>query len=123
MKISAFYDSPATDATFRYAYAGDQLGNVVRLDVSTNPATVLHIATLKDGSGRAQPITTRLQLTHIGTNRVMYVGTGRYLGSADLTDPGAATGIAWQPTMSGLPDKNGDHGTRRRTGARLGAPT
>src|SRR2546430_15240321 len=25
MKISAFYDSPATDATFRYAYAGDQL--------------------------------------------------------------------------------------------------
>jgi len=119
MKIRAFYDAPATDATFRFAYAGDQLGNVVRLDVSTNPATVLHIATLKDGSGRAQPITTRMQLTHIGTNRVMYVGTGRYLGSADLTDPGAASGIAWQQTMYGFKDKNADYGTNIRTGATL----
>ncbi len=119
MKNSAFYDSPATDATFRYAYAGDQLGNVVRLDVSTNPATVLHIATLKDGSGRAQPITTRPALTHIGTNRVMYIGTGRYLGNADLSDPGAASGIAWQQTLYGLKDKDVDYGTNLRTGATL----
>jgi len=119
MKISAFYDSPATDATFRYAYAGDQLGNVLRLDMSTNPATVLHIATLKDGSGRTQPITTRPALTHIGTNRVMYIGTGRYLGNADLTDPGAASGIAWQQTLYGFKDKNLDYGTNIRTGATL----
>jgi len=119
MKISAFYDSPATDATFRYAYAGDQLGNVVRIDMSTNPATVLHIATLKDGSGRAQPITTRPALTHIGTNRVMYIGTGRYLGNADLSDPGAASGIAWQQTLYGFKDKNADYGTNLRTGATL----
>jgi len=119
MKNSAFYDSPATDATFRYAYAGDQLGNVMRLDVSTNPATVLHMATLKDGSGRAQPITTRPALTHIGTNRVMYIGTGRYLGNADLSDPGAASGIAWQQTMYGFKDKNIDYGTNLRTGATL----
>src|SRR2546425_270518 len=33
MKISPFHDSPATDATFRYAYAGDQLGNVVGGDL------------------------------------------------------------------------------------------
>src|SRR5439155_26560494 len=104
MKNSAFYDSPATDATFRYAYAGDQLGNVMRLDVSTNPATVLHMATLKDGSGRAQPITTRPALTHIGTNRVMYIGTGRYLGNPDLSDPGAASVIAWHQTMYGCKD-------------------
>src|SRR3977135_4715593 len=83
MKISAFFDAPATDATFRYAYAGDQLGNVLRLDMSTNPATVLHIATLKDGSGRAQPITTRPALTHIGTKRVRYIGTGRDLWHSD----------------------------------------
>jgi len=119
MKISAFFDSPATDATFRYAYAGDQLGNVVRLDVSTNPATVLHIATLKDGSGRAQPITTRPALTHIGTSRVMYIGTGRYLGNADLSDPGAASGIAFQQTMYGFKDKDADYGTNLRTGATL----
>jgi Neisseria PilC beta-propeller domain len=119
MKISAFFDSPATDATFRYAYAGDQLGDVFRIDMSTNPATVLHIATLKDGSGRAQPITTRPALTHIGANRVMYIGTGRYLGNSDLTDPGAASGIAWQQTLYGFKDKNVDYGTNLRTGATL----
>jgi len=119
MKISALYDTPLTDATFRYAYAGDQLGNVVRIDMSTNPATVLHIATLKDGSGRAQPITTRAQFTRIGTNRVIYLGTGRYLGNADLTDPGAASGIAWQQSFYGFKDKNVDYGTNIRTGATL----
>jgi type IV pilus assembly protein PilY1 len=119
MKISAFYDSPATDATFRYAYAGDQLGNVFRIDMSTNPATVLHIATLKDGSGRAQPITTRPALTHIGASRVMYIGTGRYLGNSDLSDPGAASGIAWQQSLYGFKDKDADYGTNLRTGATL----
>src|SRR5205807_9806966 len=70
MKMSAFYNASATDATFQYAYAGDQLGNVWRLDLGTSagacttpgsgtPPCVGHIATLLDGSGRAQPITTR----------------------------------------------------------------
>src|SRR2546422_887781 len=49
----------------------------------------------------------------------MYVGTGRYLGNADLTDPGAASGIAWQQTMYGFKDKDIDYGTNLRTGATL----
>jgi type IV pilus assembly protein PilY1 len=119
MKISAFYDSAATDATFRYAYAGDQLGNVWRLDVGTLTPTVLHLGTLQDGTGRGQPITTRPELTHIGTNRVLYIGTGRYLGNNDLTDPGAASGIAWQQTLYGFKDKGVDYGANIRTGAVL----
>src|SRR5207302_10135069 len=90
MKISAFYNASATDATFQYAYAGDQLGNVWRLDLGTSagacttpgsgtPPCVGHIATPLDGSGRAQPITTRPALTHIGSNPVLYIGTVLHL--------------------------------------------
>src|SRR5262249_7030770 len=93
MKISAFYDSALTDATFQYIYGGDQLGNVWRLDVgATTGSTVTLMTTLKDSAGRAQPITTRPALTHISTFRILYIGTGRYLGTPDLADPGAASG-------------------------------
>jgi len=118
MKVSAFYDSALTDATFRYAYGGDQLGNVWRIDLSTNPPTVLHIATLTDGSTppRAQPITTRPRLTPLNGYRVMFFGTGRYLGSPDLSDPGAASGISWQQTIYGFKDKDSDYGNLRTAG-------
>ena len=130
MKISAFYNASATDATFQYAYAGDQLGNVWRLDLGTSAGActtpgsgtapcVGHIATLADATGRAQPITTRPALTHIGSNRVLYIGTGRYLGNSDLSDPGAASGIAWQQTLYGFKDKDADYGSNLRTGANL----
>lgn len=139
MKMSAFYDAPATDATFEYVYGTDQLGNVWRLDVGVSgspqcaaPASssasapcVTHVATLVDGTGRLQPITTRPALTHIGTSRVLYIGTGRYLGDgthgglSDLVDPGAASGIAWQQTLYGFKDKNADYGGNIRTGGNL----
>jgi type IV pilus assembly protein PilY1 len=139
VKQSAFYDSPATDATMRYIYGGDQYGNVWRLDLGTSsspqcdpPASggatapcVTHMATLVDGTGRTQPITTRAALTHISSNRVLYIGTGRYLGDgthgglSDLTDPGAASGVAWQQTLYGFKDKNVDYGNNIRTGASL----
>jgi type IV pilus assembly protein PilY1 len=118
MKISAFYDSALTDATFRYAYAGDQLGNVWRIDTRTDPPTVLHIATLTDGStpARGQAITTRPSLTRVSGNRVLYYGTGRYLGSPDLSDPGAASGISWQQTLWAFKDKDSDYGNLRANG-------
>lgn len=139
MKISAFYDSPATDATFRYIYGGDQLGNVWRLDLgqaaspqcappaagTATPPCLNHFATLVDGTGRTQPITTRPALTHIGTNRVLYIGSGRYLGDgthgglSDLSDPGALSGIAWQQSLYGIKDRNVDYGSNIRTGAAL----
>ncbi|MEA3192109.1 MAG: type pilus assembly protein PilY1 [Betaproteobacteria bacterium] len=115
MKVSAFYDSALTDATFRYAYGGDQLGNIWRIDTLPNPPTVLHIATLNDGSTppRAQPITTRPSLTRLNGNRVLYVGTGRYLGNPDLSDPGAPSGISWQQTLYAFKDKDSDYGNLR----------
>jgi type IV pilus assembly protein PilY1 len=113
MKASAYFDSVQTDATFGYVYAGDQLGNVWRLDVTSATPAVTHMATLLDGSGRAQPITTRPELTQILTSRVLFIGTGRYLGVSDLTDPGAASGIAWQQSLYAFKDKNSDYGNLR----------
>jgi len=49
----------------------------------TNP---FKVAILKDPSGVVQPITTRPELADISGKRVLYVGTGRYLGGSDLTD-------------------------------------
>jgi type IV pilus assembly protein PilY1 len=130
MKLSAFYDSALTDATFRYIYAGDQLGNVWRLDMGapvTPPAvapapTVLKMATLLDDDGRAQPITTKLALTHIGNKRILYVGTGRYLGTPDLTDQGAGE-PAWQQTLYAFIDKDADYGASLRANANMKART
>jgi type IV pilus assembly protein PilY1 len=132
MKSAAFYDSAASDATFQFVYGGDQLGNVWRLDMGTTsgtcaapaptgstPPCVTHVATLRDSSGFAQPITTKPALTHISGNRVIYIGTGRYLGNQDLSDVSASTGIAWQQTFYGFKDKNADYGTNIRTGANL----
>src|SRR5262249_42886510 len=133
MKQSAFYGDPSkgttafSDATMRYIYAGDQLGNLWRLDlgligsaVCDPPASgsapcVSHMAQLNDGSSplRVQPITTRPQLTLVNnTIRVVFVGTGRYLGdglhdgTSDLADPGTASGISWLQTMYAIKDKN-----------------
>ena len=137
VKQSAFYNAALTDATMRFVYAGDQLGNLWRLDLGPvgggacdAPATgsapcVSHVAQLTDGASpqRNQPITTRPQLTLVnsGANRVIYVGTGRYLGDglhfgvSDLADPGTASGIAWLQTIYAIKDRNFDYGTTFRT--------
>src|SRR5262249_7515640 len=100
-----------TDPTFRYVYGTDQLGNVWRLDMGTTTGatpTVTKITTLLDKTGtgaRAQPITTKPILTHIGTDRVLFIGTGRYLGTPDLSDGGAGK-PAWQQSFYAFKDKD-----------------
>jgi type IV pilus assembly protein PilY1 len=115
-----------TDATFQYVYAGDQLGNVWRLDMGTSGAptpTLLHLATLKDSAGKLQPITTKPILTTISGNKVLYIGTGRYLGTKDLSNPAIQIPpdltTAWQQTLYAFKDKGTDYGSSLRTGASL----
>jgi type IV pilus assembly protein PilY1 len=115
MKIGGYYPDGLNDPNFTHVFGGDQLGNVWRLDMSqamaaypavtTGAPTVMRLATLKDASGRIQPITARPAGTHIGTTRIYYVGTGRYLGNSDLTDPGAASGFAWQQSIYAIKDQ------------------
>jgi type IV pilus assembly protein PilY1 len=105
MKIAPFYTNGGRiDATFQYVYGGDQLGNVWRLDVGAATPVVTKLTTLKDGSGRTQPITTHMIPTVVGTDRVLVFATGRYLGSPDLTDQGAGQS-AWQQSLYLFKDK------------------
>lgn len=87
-KINAYVNEAETNNEAKFVYGGDLLGNLWRFDVnnaqsSTNP---FKIAVLKDPSGNTQPITVRPELAEINGKRILYVGTGRYLGTSDLTD-------------------------------------
>ena len=72
------------DGKAAYAYAGDESGNLWRLDLDNK--TVTRIAQLKNGAGVAQPVTAPPELVFVGGQRIVLVGTGRLLGLADLSD-------------------------------------
>jgi type IV pilus assembly protein PilY1 len=90
-RISAWATDPDADNTSSYVYGGDLEGNLWRFDLSQTPPAVLKMATLKDAAGKAQPVTTRPELGQMDGKRVVYVGTGRYLGVTDLADPATLT--------------------------------
>ncbi|MGQ0443063.1 MAG: PilC/PilY family type IV pilus protein [Methylophilaceae bacterium] len=71
-----------------YVYGGDLQGNMWRFDINSaqSASNPFRVAILRDASGVVQPITTRPELADINGKRVLYVGTGRYLGTSDLAD-------------------------------------
>lgn len=71
------------DGSVRYVYAGDLDGNVWRFDLKAKSAA-FKLATLKDASDNAQPVTAAPELALIEGKRVIIVGTGRILGVSDL---------------------------------------
>jgi type IV pilus assembly protein PilY1 len=87
--INGWVDSPAKDNSTRHVYAGDMEGHVWRFDLVDGTATLL--ATIGKVVGAStQPITTKPELGEVPeeglTQRVIYVGTGRYYGISDITD-------------------------------------
>jgi type IV pilus assembly protein PilY1 len=64
-------------------------GNLWRFDLDNTSATYLtavKVAELKDTSSNPQPITTKPELGLISNRRVIFVGTGRFLGVSDKGD-------------------------------------
>lgn len=105
-QISAFAKNPSTNALIDYAYGGDLNGNVWRFDLSgtnTSSWNVKLLATLVDGSGTAQPITTAPELWQNGAYRMVYVGTGQLLGSSDLTSNATQTMYGLVDNMTNAP--------------------
>lgn len=92
-RITAKVNSPSTDNTATVAYAGDLLGNLWRFDLTQDPPVVTQMASLKDASGNAQPITTRPEVGVVNNNVVVYVATGKLLGASDLGSGGATNSI------------------------------
>ena len=106
-KIAAWADNFNLDNTTKWVYGGDLLGNVWRFDLTTATPTVLHLATLKDASGNVQPITTKPELGVISTYRVLFVGTGEYMGTSDLSSTSTQSLYAFK-------DLGTDYGTNLR---------
>lgn len=89
--INAYVENFIQDNTTLRVYGGDGQGNVWRFTlkgVSDSSDDVVRLATLLDASGNPQPITTTPQLMNVGASqtRMVFVGTGRYLGESDLSD-------------------------------------
>jgi len=68
----------------RRVYGGDLQGNLWRFSIEAGSFGVHKLAVLKDSTGAVQPITVRPQVTTINGSPVIYVGTGRYLGTSDV---------------------------------------
>ncbi len=88
--ITAWSDAsdPEKENIAHLVYGGDLLGNLWRFDISATPTTPNPklVAILKDPLGNTQPITTRPELGKFGTERIVFVGTGKYLEVSDLTN-------------------------------------
>jgi len=90
-KIAAWNDAPSSNRA-TYVYGGDLLGNVWRFDINSTATAaignggVLDFATLADPSGNPQPVTTAPVLGKISGYRVVFIGTGQYLGTPDLSN-------------------------------------
>lgn len=107
-QISAYVSNTNIDNTVEYVYGGDLNGNVWRFDLTGNNSnnwSVAKFTTLKDGSGAVQPVTTAPELSLVSGARMVFVGTGIYLGGTDIPGSTGANSFAAQTqTMYGLRD-------------------
>lgn len=115
-KLAAWADSFGVDNTAKYVYGGDLDGNVWRFDLTSGTPAVQRLATLVDDDGRPQSVTTKPELSLAEGHRLIHVGTGRYLGVSDLTDPAEWTPPstdAYQQSLYTFKDKGTDLGDLR----------
>lgn len=93
--IAAFVDKVTKNNLATYVYGGDLEGNLWRFDFTSDikastAAAPLQIATLKNGS-TPQPITTVPQLGVVDKQRIIFVGTGKYLEIKDINEVNPVT--------------------------------
>lgn len=81
-KINNWVNDTTVNNTTLRVYGADMLGNLWRFNTDTGTAYAL--ATLTDPSGNPQPVTTRPELGEVNGKAMVYVATGRYIGTTDL---------------------------------------
>ncbi|MGE0356819.1 MAG: pilus assembly protein [Burkholderiales bacterium] len=114
--LSAYADNFNIDNTAKYVYGGDLYGNVWKFDMLTGTPTVTRLATLRDAGGRPQSITSRPELGLIEGFPIVFVGTGRYLGTDDLVDPATLVPPnpwAYEQSLYAIKDKGVSYGNFR----------
>ncbi len=103
-KVNNWVDSSNTNNTTLAVYGGDMKGNLWRFDLDNSSATYLtavKVAELKDGFGVAQPVTTKPELGLISNRRVIFLGTGRFLGVTDKANTAKQSVYAIADDLSG----------------------
>jgi type IV pilus assembly protein PilY1 len=92
----------------RQAYAGDLGGRIWRFDLKKQTATLMTTLGMSAGKGdsnvnKPQPVTTRIEMgafANDSAQRVLYVGTGRYLNYDDVTNTDVQSIYAIRDTES-----------------------
>lgn len=86
-KITAWAENANTDNTSKWIYGGDLLGNLWKFDLTSATPTAVKLGEALDASGATQAITTRPELGKLPSfaDPVIFFGTGRYLGSCDVS--------------------------------------
>lgn len=101
-KINAWIADSSNNTALRY-YGGDLLGNLWRFDIDNlvlpHQAAQL-LASFATGTGTAQPITIPPRLKEVNGNPVVIVGTGRYMGTGDITDTTTQTVAAFKEMLT-----------------------
>jgi len=91
-RIRAWVENATSDNTAVRVYGGDLLGNLWRFDINDAVGAAGYdaqrLVTLYSNAAgtTTQPITTKPELGEVSGAAVVYVGTGRYLGTPDLGD-------------------------------------
>ena len=117
--VSAFRES---DGSTRYVFGGDLLGNIWRFDLALTGGGDIDgevLATLRDSTGRAQPVTASPELATIGGRRMVMIGTGRIL---DIGDFGNANVQSFYVIADGSTLSNARTALTSRTFTRGGTP-
>lgn len=83
-KIIAHSPTGSVNNVTTRVYGGDLLGNLWRFTIGSGGYSKQRLATFKDSLGNVQPITARPQVTTHNGKPIVYVGTGRYLGTSDV---------------------------------------
>jgi Tfp pilus tip-associated adhesin PilY1 len=106
-QLNVFIDDSSVNNTAVRAYGGDMLGNIWRFDVNNTELPSGREATLlgqaKDSTGAPQPITTRPELAELDGKPMVFVGTGRLLGAADVSDQQTQSIYGIVDRLSGSP--------------------
>ena len=99
-KINAWVDDGEVDNTTLRIYGGDLQGNLWRFNLDTG--TAYAIAQFKDPSSVAQSVTTRPELSDVSGVAMIYTGTGRYLGTSDVSSTQVETVYGIKDATSGV---------------------
>jgi len=103
-RINNWVNSANTNNTTLAVYGGDMKGNLWRFDLDDASSTYLQavkVAALKDAFGTAQPVTTKPELGLISNRRVIFLGTGRFLGVTDKANTSKQSVYAIADDLSG----------------------